>query len=389
MNFTKKSIAALPEAKKGKRYYRHDNKIRGLCIAVFPSGTKTFMLYRKINGKPVRIKIGDSHDLTVEQARNKAEQLNNDIAHGHNPQEAINAKKQEMTLDKFFALYMEKHAIPYKKAAWFDREQYLRHIQKFLGSKKLSAINRSVIQSFHASLGQSSGKTSANRVIDIIASIFSKAIEWGHFSGENPAKIKKFRLQSRDRFLTAEEMPRFLEALMQENNTTLRDYILLSLLTGARKSNVLAMRWDQINLNQAEWRIPETKNGEAQRVVLADRAREILSVRRAQGNSPWVFPGSGKTGHLLDPKKGWQRLLQRAELQDVRIHDLRRTLGSWQAAQGTSGFIIGKSLGHKSLRATEIYARLNLDPVRKSVEKATQAMMASGTNDTIGKGQAA
>ncbi len=66
---------------------------------------------------------------------------------------------------------------------------------------------------------------------------------------------------------------------------------------------------------------------------------------------------------------------QRAELQDVRIHDLRRTLGSWQAA---NGFVICKSLGHKSMRVTEIYARIDLDPVRHSVQTATRAMFEAG-----------
>lgn len=69
-------------------------------------------------------------------------------------------------------------------------------------------------------------------------------------------------------------------------------------------------------------------------------------------------------------------------LPDIRIHDLRRSLGSWQAVTGASGYIIGKSLGHKSQQATAIYARLNLDPVRESVERATEAMMAAAGRKT-------
>ena len=92
----------------------------------------------------------------------------------------------------------------------------------------------------------------------------------------------------------------------------------------------------------------------------------------------FVFPGRGKTGHLAEPKKGWQRILSRAGLGDLRIHDLRRTLGSWQAKQGASFAIIGKSLNHKNQNTTAIYARLDLDPVRDSVNAATTAMMAAG-----------
>jgi integrase len=92
----------------------------------------------------------------------------------------------------------------------------------------------------------------------------------------------------------------------------------------------------------------------------------------------FVFPGRGKTGHLAEPKKGWQRILSRADLGDLRIHDLRRTLGSWQAKQGASLAIIGKSLNHKNQNTTAIYARLDLDPVRESVNGANTAMFEAG-----------
>jgi integrase len=156
---------------------------------------------------------------------------------------------------------------------------------------------------------------------------------------------------------------------------------MLSLLTGQRKSNMLAMRWDELNLSRAEWRIPKTKNGEPLTVHLPPQAIDILQTRNAQSDSEWVFPGSGKAGHLADPKKAWKRILERAEIKDLRIHDLRRTLGSWQTALGASGFIVGKSLGHKSMQATAVYARLNLDPVRDSVNAAADAMFKAGKMD--------
>jgi integrase len=154
----------------------------------------------------------------------------------------------------------------------------------------------------------------------------------------------------------------------------LRDYFLISLLTGARRSNVQEMQWSHIHLERGEWRIPTTKNGDSQTVTLTSEVVEILRAR--QGSSPtWVFPGSGSTGHLVEPKKAWKRLLERAGIENLRIHDLRRTLGSWQAKTGASLVIVGKSLNHKSPSTTAIYARLDLDPVRESVDRATGAML--------------
>ncbi len=232
--------------------------------------------------------------------------------------------------------------------------------------------------------------------------------------------IKTRKSNKRDRFLQSDELPRFFASVADELNETIRDYFLLSLLTGARRANVLAMRWNQISLAEGIWRIPETKNGTPQNVTLSPEAQEILNVRKETAEGAFVFPGEGKSKHLVEPKKGWQRIFDRDELKqlaarieatgakftmtnwealgdglkrarqaakklkidcegcridDLRIHDLRRTLGSWQAKQGASLAIIGKSLNHKSQQTTAIYARLDLDPVRASVNSATAAML--------------
>lgn len=286
---------------------------------------------------------------------------------------------------------------------------------------------------------EKAGKANAtvNNVRALASSIFARGIEWG-LAETNPVSATKTRKKvSRDRFLQSFELPRFFAALMEEPNEVVRDYFLMSLLTGARRSNVLAMRWREINFADRIWRIPRTKNDEPQNVTLTSEVIEILSRRleAAEKDAEFVFPGDGGTGHLVEPKKGWKRVFDRDELvqlltmiaeargefsskrnarghevfesldarlerardvatgmglkvgdvriPDLRIHDLRRTLGSWQAITGASLPIIGKSLNHKSQQATAIYARLDLDPVRMSVEKATAAMLvAAGVRKT-------
>jgi integrase len=134
------------------------------------------------------------------------------------------------------------------------------------------------------------------------------------------------------------------------------------------------------------------KAGETIVVPLSPPAIEILRDRLATANgSPWVFPSKGRTGHLTEPKSAWKRIIDRAGLSDVRLHDLRRTLGSWMTMGGASLPIVGKMLGHRQPATTAIYARLQVDPVRKSVNAATEAMLAAGGvkflgHDTEGKG---
>ena len=136
------------------------------------------------------------------------------------------------------------------------------------------------------------------------------------------------------------------------------------------------MRWDQIDLQAMTWRIPRTKNGESQTIPLGEPEAMILKGRQAESSSPWVFPSPAKIDqHLSPPRAGWERILKRAGIADLRMHDLRRTLGSYMVDTGASLAIIGKTLNHKSQQATAIYARLSLDPIREAKDKAVRAML--------------
>lgn len=374
INFTKAALLRAPNAAKGGKDYYYDTKEKGLVMAVTPAGTKSFYLYKRIDGKPERVLLGRFPDLSVENARKRAANAKGQIAVGENPQKAKRAIRDEMTFGALFAEYMEKYSKVRKRSWAYDE----REVNKFLPhwfNRKISAIEKADVERLHAKLGRENGIYAANRLLERIRAIYNKAIGWG-WKGDNPANgIQKFREKSRDRFLQPDELPRFFQALTNEPNEAARDFFMLSLLTGARKSNTLAMRWDEINFHMETWRIEETKNSDPQTIHLPKQAIEILKARKLHSDSPWVFPGRGATGHLADPKKAWARILSEAGIANLRIHDLRRTLGSWQAATGANSYIIGKSLGHRSQQSTAIYARLNLDPVRESVNKATDAML--------------
>ncbi|MBA3931280.1 MAG: recombinase XerD, partial [Xanthomonas sp.] len=179
------------------------------------------------------------------------------------------------------------------------------------------------------------------------------------------------------------------EALAGDDSQDFRDFVVLSLMTGARRGNVMAMRWEDLSLPDAAWRVPgeASKNGEPMLIDLVPEALAILQRRKPAEATPagFVFPARSKAGHMGNPKKRWAALLERAQMQDFRIHDLRRSLGSWQAKTGASLAIIGKTLGHKDPSATLIYARLDRDPVRAAVEQATGAMLDAAGRDATAK----
>jgi len=438
LNFTIKAIESLVAPLAGQRLYYKDTKISNLVLMITDKGVKSFQVYRKINGRPVRVTLGRFPDLSVENARNKAMEANAQISQGKNPNDAKRILRQEITMSELFQQYMTRH-VKIRCKSWRNiQARYDGYLSPW-SARKLSVLKRMDVEQLIARTAEQSGIHAANSLITLINAMFNKATEWG-WDGINPASgVKKFQEKSRDRFLQPHEMPFFFEALDMEPNITARDYILLSLLTGARKSNMLSMRWNEINMEQverAQWRIPETKNGEPLIIPLSPQAVNILKERRKVATGAWVFPSvASATGHLHDPIKAWRRVLRRAEiyqfidlladaekwsewrinkakldteidpatflqayrnlaaeleldtsaigLPDIRIHDLRRSLGSWQAVTGASSYVIGKSLGHKSQQATAIYARLNLDPVRASVERATEAMMLAGKRKNV------
>jgi integrase len=238
---------------------------------------------------------------------------------------------------------------------------------------KIKNITSIAMHNLQSSIANGSGNSMANKVFQILNTIFNKGMDWCIID-TNPCKgIKKFREKSRDRFLQPDEIQRLIKVLNESSNELIRDYVYISLLTGARKSDVLSMEWNEIDFVNKKWRIPEQKNGESQTIPLTDFACDILQNRKTKAFNEFVFGSKlGTKGYLVEPKKGWQSILKKAEIQNLTLHDLRRTLGSLLACSGTNSHIISKALGHKSSKASDIYARMNLDPVREAVEKATK-----------------
>lgn len=375
-NLSKRTVEALTP--KGKDYIVWDESLKGFGVKVTPKGKKSYLVkYLGSGNKQRRPALGVHGTITCEQARDKAKEYLSKMQLGIDLMDERNKAKEELTFNALFDEYMKKHSKPHKKSWWRDEEYYDRHIRDEIGREQLSAITHERMVKLHHKIGYDQGSPSmANQIITLIGMIFNKAIEWGYFNAQPPTRfIKKFKTKSRDRFLQKDELPRFFEGVNQEEDENLRDFFKILLFTGQRKGNVLAMNWSNVHFSEGYWYIPDTKNGEPHTIPLIAPAIEILARRFKEKTSEWVFPAESASGHLVDPKKAWKRILKRAEIEDLNMHDLRRTMGSYQTIGGSNSFIVAKSLGHKSIKSTEIYARLNIDPVRESMEQAANLMM--------------
>jgi integrase len=434
ITFSRAVVSAITSPKTGRTYFR-DEKTRGLVLDVQAGGAKTFQIYRKVNGKPTRIAlgrfnpelpesreitngidpltlIGHSADLNVRMARKLADAVNAALDRGINPaadvQQARMTASEEFTLRQAFERYYKDHLVPHGKKTSEDlRNDFARYLgkvppgqkkprgkekKKSAGSvdweqRRLSAITQDNVRQLMISLQAGVGSRTANKVFVLLRSIFNAMIAWKLYTGDNPCShIAKFKEVSRERFIVGDELPRFMELLNKDQHPDFKDFVLLSLFTGARRANVLSMRWNDVDLDAGIWTVPgeQSKNGSPLTISITSNVRQVLAARKAEiltnaGNiaicSTFVFPAISATGHISPPNKRWKQLLEDAGLTDLRLHDLRRSLGSWAAITGASLPVIGRALGHKTAAATMVYARLQHDPIVEAMERATTAML--------------
>lgn len=379
INFTKSNIDALKLPTEG-RTYTYDIKTTGLAICLTASGSRTFYLVRKIGGKTERILIGKWPQLTVENARDEADRMNGQIADGLNPNDKRRVSRDAPTLGEVFEEYLPLPTRGKTKRPRSPRTlaNYRWLFDKHLAgwrNRQLSKISRSDIEKLHTAIGTEHGTYVANRILSLVKSLFNYAVEAGHHPLNPAARLAGFQELERERVLLEREMAPFWKAVEAEATG---DYFKLLLLTGARKQKVLTMAWADLDLVAGTWRIDRDKNGRPLTLPLSRDAVLLLATRQATATTPWVFPSTDGTRPMPTPRHAWERILAAAGISNLRLHDLRRSLGSWQTKQsGAALTVIARSLGHKSLVAAKRYAQPDDDTVRRSVETATSLLLAA------------
>ncbi len=385
VRFTKSTLERYP-IPAGNRVFVYDRQTPSLALMVTRTGHRSFYLCQRVNGRPEKIHIGPFPEWTVEQARRRAAELRGDIAKGINPAERKRTARAGMTLGELFERYIERAKLEHRTWAEHQR-RYDTHLSVWKG-RKLSQISREDVAKLHTKIGRDA-PYEANRTLALLSAMFNKAAKNYGFEGVNPCRgVDRFGEEKRDRFLLPDELKRFFGALNADATEPLmRDFYSIALLTGARRGNVQAMRWDELDLSRAEWRIPasKSKNRKAMLICLPPRAVEILRERHKDNEekpkakrSEFVFPSYGASGHVVDARQAWADIIGRAKLKNLRMHDLRRTLASWAAMTGASLHVVGKALGHRDPNTTAVYARLTNEPVREAVNTAATAMLTAG-----------
>lgn len=401
-----------------ERFGYLDTLTPGLGLYLRSDGLKLFRFHGVYEGSNIRVGIGAFPDQTLEEVRAICHAMNEKIAQGVDPRR--HRTKREVTglktspppirkrnqptraflpalevetvcnhqrpcclIGDLAADYIENHLkVHSSKETWRNVERSINNYFHDLIGRRVCEVTRRAVKVWHGEIGNAHGKTTANRAVQLLSSIINNAIDNDLVISNlrNPCqRIRLFRLQSRDRYLNRDEVSRLLTAIDRLRYETTQHFLLMCLFTGQRRSNVAAMKFSEIDLDKGVWRIPRTKNGDPHIVPLIEPAVSLLKERleMSQGREHVFWSDRSETGHLTRPENAWSVVCERAQISDARIHDLRRTLASWAAGDGTSVPVLAKMLGHKNYTATAIYARLDTEPVRHAMSKAIHSMGAS------------
>jgi integrase len=355
-----------------KKIEYRDTTIIGFSLEVRASGGKTYYLrYFTPSGRQRQLKLGGINDITFDQARKRAKELRAETVLGGDPV----AKKEERKATPTYSKLAEQHLAEAKayQRSWWSVESILRlHILPRWGRHRLNEIKPQDVAKW---LGEKAAEGLKPATVEKIRAVLHRSYElakrWNLPGGEsNPVHgLPRPRYSNaRQRYLTASEIQRLRGACENSPNPQLKHIVGLLLLTGARKSELLQAKWEDVDLERRLWFIPQTKNGRSRHVPLSRPAISILGELPRLDGCPYLVPNLDTGRPFTTLKKAWQTAKDHADLGDLRMHDLRHSAASLMINAGVDLYAVGRVLGHTDHKSTMRYSHLANETLFKAVE---------------------
>ncbi len=412
----KRTVDGVPKPVEGETKL-WDTEIKGFFLRVYATGRRVYALKYRMGSHQRIFTIGThGSPWTPESARDAAREALERVQAGEDPAVAKKTSRAAMTVANLIDAYLEDGPAtkPAKRAStWLhDRSNLDRHIKPLLGRKIANLVTkaeaakaiRDIVEGKTAKDEKSGkkrgraiitgGEGAARRTRTTAAAMFAWGIEHGHVANNPFSGVKLASAPVRERFLSRDEAAKFLAALTElesegDVSRTFGDALRLLLLTGARKTEILALRWSEVDIGRKVILLPPArtkaggKTGE-RRVTLSPTALDVLTARRPKDapTDAYVFPSSRGEGPIIGVRRVFARVCQRANLEHVRVHDLRHSFASFLIADGVGLFIVSKLLGHASSRTTERYAHLGGDPLQDAAALVGRKLMPPADNDS-------
>jgi integrase len=375
LRLTDSLMKRLPTPKSGNKI-TYDDAVKGFGARITAAGDRAFVLNyrRKLDGRERRITIGSYPDWSTTAAREEAKRLKRLVDGGADPVGEQDDNRAAPTVADMCARF-ERDFLPRNRPSTqrVYRQQIHTDILPALGKTKVAAVSHADVDGFHQRLSARAPRH-ANHTIAVLSRMFNLAIRWG-WRPDNPCKgVERNQENKRHRYLTGAEISRLSAALADLHDQGAANAVRLLLLTGARRGELLAAKWSDVDLEAGVWVKPgaTTKQKTEHRVPLSAAAVQVLTEMRAQAadDVEWIFPARGG-GHRPHINEAWIRLRKAAKLPGTRLHDLRHTFASTLASAGLSLPVIGSLLGHSTPVTTHRYSHLFDDPLRQATERAS------------------
>lgn len=396
---TKRTVDSLRTT--GKEYVHWDAELTGFGVRVRATGTKSFVAVYRTGGRnsPLRrVTIGAVGKIEADMAREEARTIILQAELGHDRAAEKARARAEMTLDKVCDYYL-KEGCETKKASTIatDRGRIERHIKPLLGKKRISEISRGDVEKFMRDVANGKtavdertkprgravvegGKGTATRTVGLLGGIMSFAVS-RQLRPNNPVRgVKRYPDRKGETFLSAADLAKIGAALSAAEragaNPAAIAIIRLLAFTGARKSEIVGLKWTEVDIEHGYLRLGDSKTG-AKVIPIGAPAREVLTRLSVMEGNPYVFPAATGDRHFQGLEKVWRNVRSAAGFPNLRLHDLRHSFASVGLARGDALPIIGAILGHADVKTTSRYAHLADDPVKTAADEISRAVHAA------------
>lgn len=384
IKISKRTVDAAKAA--NERYILWDSDLKGFGVRVEASGTKSFLVRYRHQGRRRFLSLGRFGEITPEQARLLAQKALSRVRDGIDPADQRSQDREAITVRSLVEQFLDDHVDKKRKPKTVIeyRSVLERYLLPKFGSRKAQEMLRADLAKLHLSMKETPYQ--ANRLIATVASMYSYGEKHGLTPENfNPAKrIDRFGETRRERFLSSEELGRLGHALRELDESgrygTAISALKFLLLTGARLREALNLKWSYVDLERGILLLPDSKTGK-KTVTLNAPSMEILVNLKAKADresfNDYVFYGARPDVPRSDLKKPWAAVTKLAVLEELRIHDLRHSFASVGAGAGLGLPIVGKLLGHTQAATTQRYAHLDLDPLRRAADAIGATIIAA------------
>ena len=347
-----------------------DGTLKGFGLRVYPSGRRSYIIQYRVNGRTRRIALGAPEKVSCAQARAHAKKLLSEAALGRDPAAERDKRRNAPRLAELAGRYLRDVArIKNKPRSVREYEKLLTNlILPALGNRKVDEIKRVDVEAFRNAHRGTPFQT--NRALSVLSKMLSLAEEWGlRPENSNPTrKVERFKEPGRERFLTDEEFSRLGRALAvvgarSPHWSPAVAAIRLLALTGCRRNEILQLRWDFVDWDRSELRLPDSKTGPRSVALNAPALQVLQSLWEIRQSENWVIRAQTKDAALTAISTPWKAILKEGGLTDLRIHDLRHSYASAGARSGLSLPVIGALLGQSKTSMTERYTHFESEPV--------------------------